>query len=151
MNTISQTPFAGGMQQLFAAGSNAQTAAQAPSSSIQGSATRAAQSITSTEGQSLVDIRDELASAAQAAYDSFDGEGDIRSTVRDAIRATLTENGFDVEEVESAMGPKPGAGGRPPRGEGPPPSDAGSESFGERFVQSFLGRFSEGTNLDFIG
>lgn len=139
------------MQQLFATSSSAQTAAQAPSSSTQGSAMRAAQSITSSEGQSLIDIKDELASAAQAAYDSFDGEGDIRSTVRDAIRATLTENGFDVEEVENAMGPKPGAGGRPPRGEEPSPAGGGSESFGERFVQSFLGRFSEGTNLDFIG
>ena len=150
MNTISQAPFHAGIQALSASSAATESAGLLSPSQSEAASTTTLQSITGADGQSLVGIRDELAAAAQTAFDSFNGEGSLRFDVRDAIRSTLQENGFDLEAVESAMGPKNAGGGRPPRGQGPRAAGAEGEGFRDRFVQSFLGRFSEGTNLDVI-
>ena len=103
MNTISQALFNGGTQQLSASGPAAQSAGLLSPSQSEAASTATRQSITGADGQSRVDLRDELAAAAQTAFDSFDGEGSLRSDLREAIRSTLQENGFDLEEVELSL------------------------------------------------
>lgn len=134
-------------------------------------------SITNDQGQSLLDIRDELQSAVKDAVQSSEGT-DIRSAVKNALDSTLEANGFDPAEVKGAMkeaglGPmsRPGGPGGGPGGQfsgqfaqrlgGQPFSGAaggfdpmsiisggGSE---QDLVQSFLQQFREGSNLDLEG
>ncbi len=125
-------------------------------------------SIRNEEGQSLLDIRDELKSAVQGAMQDFDGSGDPRAAIQDAIQSTLESNGFDPAEVKGAMKDSGfggmrslmgGGGGFGPGGPGglggglgggfDPAAimrDGGSE---DEMIQTFLRQFRAGTNLDF--
>ena len=94
--------------------------------------------IRNDQGQSLVDIKDDIRSAVQDAMNGFDGSGDLRSTIQGAIDETLTANGFDPSEVRDAVeesGFDPAAllqGG-------------GTE---DDLIEAFLGQFRAGVNLD---
>ena len=116
-------------------------------------------SITNDQGQSLVDLRDELQGAVQSALEEHDGSTDLRATIEGAITTTLEEHGFDPEEVKSAMqesGFDPGARSEARMamlsgagGAGFDPSavleNGGTE---EDLIQSFLEQFRAGAHLD---
>lgn len=111
------------------------------------------ESITGADGQSLVDIKDELQAAVQAALEDSNGQ-DPRAAVRSAVESTLESNGFDLNEVRSAMEKRMGGTGRPGGpGGGPPQSGLamGAESAAESFVEQFLAQFRAGSNFDFEG
>lgn len=112
----------------------------APAGSGQSSPVAAGQlaSVTNDQGQSLIDIRDDLKNAVQDALANFDGEGDLRATVQDAFRSTLEENGFDPAQVRGAM-----------EGSGFSPLSAMSNGGDEEdLVQMFLQQFRAGSHLD---
>jgi len=58
--------------------------------------------ITNDQGQSLLDIQDELQTAIQDALNSVQG-GNAGQAVQKAVDSTLEQNGFDVSQVKSAM------------------------------------------------
>lgn len=153
MNTISgsQAPMA--LQQLFSQGMPGKGGGMPMPPMMSGSGSSAMQSVKGADGQSLIDIREDLQSAVQDAVQGFDGSGDLKAEVQSAIQSTLEENGFDVDEVKNAMESSFGAstmsfdpasmlmnsGG---------PSRALGGGMGESFVQSFLEQFRAGANLD---
>lgn len=156
MNTISGMGPPAGLQQLMRAGGPAQ-GGMPPMSAMAGGPDRAAlQSIQGEDGQSLLDIRDQLQTAVQDAVQGFDGEGDLRSEVQGAIRSTLEENGFDVDEVRSAMESSFGSSrmsfdpsAMMSRGGADPMALlGGAGGASDSFVQSFLEQFRAGVNLD---
>lgn len=118
-------------------------------------------SITNDQGQSLLDIRDQLKEAVQAALADYDGSGDLRSTVQDAIGSTLEANGFDPAEVKDAMrdaGLDPrrvmrGLAGAAPGVDGgfDPSMILGKGGSEEDLVQAFLQQLRAGANVDFEG
>jgi hypothetical protein len=113
--------------------------------------------ITNDKGQSLLDIRDQMQSAVASALQGLEPGQDVRSAVEGALDETLRENGFDPDEVKSAMdsfgGPDAmrqmmGGGGMPGGGMGDLSSSLFSSGNEEDLVQSFLKRLQAGTNLD---
>ena len=102
----------------------------------------------------------------KGALESFDGSGDLRSTIEGAIDSALASNGFDPDEVRGAM---EGAGFGPMQamrsGAGNPMAalfGGGAGAFDpssllqsgkteEDLVQSFLQQFRAGVNLDLEG
>ncbi|MBX2804286.1 MAG: hypothetical protein KTR31_41880 [Myxococcales bacterium] len=66
--------------------------------------------IRNTEGQSLFDIRDQIRAAAHEAMGSDGPRPGLGRAVGQAIRETLTANGFDADAVAEAVR------NRPPRG-----------------------------------
>ena len=137
----------GGLQQV------AQTMTASAGKPTQGASpaemSKVASSIQNDQGQSLVDIRDELQSAVKDAVQNHDGSGDLRSTIEGAINSTLEANGFDPSEVKGAMqdaGFSPadrlGAAGFDPA------SMLQNGSSEQDVIQSFLEQFRSGSNLD---
>ncbi|MEM1452292.1 MAG: hypothetical protein AAGI22_24510 [Planctomycetota bacterium] len=139
-------------------------AAALPNGPPQGGASSQLTSITNDQGQSLLDIRDELRGAVKDAVQNAEGGSGFRDAIEGAIRSTLEEHGFDPEEVKGAVqdagfGPM-GAGaarrGNPMaalRGGGSggfdPSALLQSGGTAEDLVQSFLEQFRAGTHLDF--
>ncbi|MEO0652824.1 MAG: hypothetical protein AAFZ65_19275 [Planctomycetota bacterium] len=118
------------------------TAVAGESSEAGPNARARAASVTNPDGQSLLDIRDQLKDAVVSALQGADGGGDLRATIEGAIRSTLEENGFDPSAVQNAF---QGAGF------GTQAQGLGGASQGDReegLVQSFLERLRPGTNLD---
>jgi hypothetical protein len=137
-----------------------------PQGMLTGELPAGASTITGSDGQSLLDIREEMKAAVSDALQNYDGEGDLRATIQDTIHATLEENGFDPAEVKSAM---TGEGGFPPIGGmqgGAPLSflqalESGSPSSStdlasmlqsggaeDDMIQNFLAQFRAGLSLD---
>jgi len=132
--------------------------------SMEGMPLPASAQITNEQGQSLLDIRDQIQKAVSDAVKNSDGSQDMREVVDAAIDAPLEANGFDPSEVKSAMEsdmrqmPRPqGVGG------GNPFADASGAAGGfdaasllnggassDEVVQSFLQQLSAGTNLDVL-
>ncbi len=119
--------------------------------------------LTNDQGQSLLDIRGELQGAVKSALQGYDGSGDFRSTIEGAIHSTLTEHGFDPEQVKDAMqdsgfsplkamaaGQKNSMMGMFGGGGGFHSAAAFQEDdSAEDLIQSFLERFRAGVNVDF--
>ena len=135
--------------------------AGAPSGAPQGlppqGVANTAASITNERGESLLDLRGELRSAVRGALQAYDGQGDVRSVVQDALAEALEANGFDPAEVRGALRPEgfdPWGGGR--AGAGGPGSPGGfdaaslllSGSDDDDLVQAFLEQFRAGVGLD---
>lgn len=117
--------------------------------------------ITNDQGQSLMDIRDELKGAVAAAMQDFDGGGgDFRAAIQDAIESTLEQHGFDPQQVKGAMqeaglGPLQAmstAQSNPMMAMLGGSSDLASllenDQAEEDIVQSFLAQFRAGIHLD---
>lgn len=124
--------------------------------------------IRNEQGQSVLDIRDQLQAAVKDAVAGFDGEGDLRSTIEGAVQSTLQDNGFDAASVRDAFGGSGsgfGAGALPPGlpgglgggafgggSLGGPSFDIasilGGETTEEDLVQSFLQQLRPGSSLD---
>ena len=154
----------GGMQQIAQMlGRSMGGAGMPPQGLSQGSPPSQLTAITNDQGQSLIDIRDDLQGAVKDALQGFDGEGDLRSTIEGAIHSTLEEHGFNPDEVKTAM---QDSGFNPmqamaSRGGGPMMAMLGGGEAGgidpaallqsggteEDLIQSFLQQFRAGANL----
>lgn len=87
---------------------------QLPSGRANGPLAKVAQSFTNAEGQNLLDIKDDLQSAVKDAVRSGNP-----TEVKDALRGVLEDNGFDADEVMSALeSARPRRGGQPFGGPG---------------------------------
>ncbi|MEL6427570.1 MAG: hypothetical protein AAFU73_10335 [Planctomycetota bacterium] len=133
----------------------ARAPSQGPAALFSGGSNEAA-AITNDEGQSLIDFKDELQAAVASALEESGGT-DPRSAVRSAVESTLSENGFDVEEVRSAMESRIG---EMRRGGGPAAMFGGASAFGaaggaesasQSMIDQFLSQLRAGSNLDFVG
>lgn len=125
--------------------------------------------ITNSEGQSLLDIKDQMDTAIAAALEGNTEDTDVRAIVDAAINAVLEENGFDPAAVKSAMEESMGTYGPPKGGPPPPPptevsedtefsiedlmtsvlgSEEGEVDLASNFVESFLMSLRPGSHMD---
>lgn len=147
----------GGIDLARSIGRNASSGLGEPTRSLGAGEVRShIASIQNDEGRSLFDIRDDLRGAVRSALQGFDGEGDPRTAVQDAIESTLESNGFDLGQVKGAMQDAGigrlrsminGEAGASPAGLDPASllRDGGGEDL---MIRQFLQQFRAGVNLD---
>ncbi|MCA8948169.1 MAG: hypothetical protein KDE27_01625 [Planctomycetes bacterium] len=135
-----------------------------------GGATAATGAITNAAGQTLFDVREQLRDAVAAAIGEHGDAAGRGAAIEEAIRSALMANGFDPAELEAArlapgfatLASVPAAASASPQslsaallGQGGPSLDEAlfgggkdDESGAEDFLQTLLGQFRAGVNLD---